>query len=64
VAAWLAAGAIAPVAGAGIAAMTGSYRAMFAVLAAIAATGAVLAGTPPSPAKAVMPVEANAGPGG
>ena len=47
-----AAGAIAPAAGAGIATLTGSYPAMFAVLAAVAATGAVLAGTAPSPERA------------
>ena len=52
-----AAGAIAPVAGAGIAAMTGSYPAMFAVLAAIAGAGALLAGTAPPPATAVMPAQ-------
>lgn len=50
-----AAGAVAPVAGAGIAAMTASYPAMFVVLAAIAAAGAALAGTAPPPATAVMP---------
>lgn len=42
-----AAGAIAPSIGAGIAAATGSYPAMFAILAAVAATGATLAGTTP-----------------
>jgi MFS family permease len=44
-----AAGAIAPTVGAGIAAVTGSYPAMFAILAAVAAMGAVLAGTAPAP---------------
>lgn len=52
-----AAGAIAPAAGAGIAALTGSYPAMFAVLAAIAAAGAVLAGTAPAPAAAATQAE-------
>ena len=46
-----AAGAIAPTVGAGIAAVTGSYPAMFAILAAVAATGAVLAGTAPAPSR-------------
>jgi hypothetical protein len=53
-----AAGAIAPPVGAGIAAVTGSYPAMFAILAAVAATGAALAGTAPVPAAAVTPVTA------
>lgn len=46
-----AAGAIAPTVGAGIAALTGSYPAMFAILAAVAATGAVLVGTAPAPSR-------------
>jgi hypothetical protein len=46
-----AAGAIAPTVGAGIAAVTGSYPAMFAILAAVAATGAALAGTAPAPSR-------------
>jgi MFS family permease len=49
-----AAGAVAPTAGAAIAALTGSYPAMFAVLAAVAAAGAALAATSPAPA-AVTP---------
>jgi MFS family permease len=53
-----AAGAIAPAIGAGIAAATGSYPAMFAILTVIAATGAALAGTAPAPAAAVTPVRA------
>ena len=47
-----AAGAIAPTVGAGIAALTGSYPAMFVMLAAVAATGAALAATSPAPAVA------------
>jgi Major Facilitator Superfamily len=46
-----AAGAVAPAIGAGVAAATGSYPLMFAVLAAVAAAGAILAGTAPSPAR-------------
>jgi MFS family permease len=46
-----AAGAIAPTVGAGIAAVTGSYPLMFAILAAVAATGAALAGTAPAPSR-------------
>ena len=46
-----AAGAIAPTVGAGIAAVTGSYPAMFAILAAVAAAGAALAGTAPAPSR-------------
>jgi MFS family permease len=53
-----AAGAVAPTVGAGIAAVTGSYPAMFAVLAAVAAAAAALAGTAPAPAAAVTPVTA------
>ena len=48
-----AAGAVAPFAGAGIAAAAGSYPAMFVILAAVAAAGAALAGT--TPAAAVIP---------
>jgi MFS family permease len=47
----MAAGAVAPTAGAGIAALTGSYPAMFAILAAVAAAGAALAATAPAPAR-------------
>ncbi len=50
-----AAGAIAPTVGAGIAALTGSYPAMFVMLAAVAATGAALAATSPAPAVATPP---------
>jgi MFS family permease len=46
----IAAGAIAPAAGAGIAAAAGSYPALFSVLAATAAAGAALAATSPAPA--------------
>ena len=46
-----AAGAIAPTVGAGIAAVTGSCPAMFAILAAVAAAGAALAGTAPAPSR-------------
>jgi MFS family permease len=42
------AGAVAPAIGAGIATATGSYSLMFAILAAVAASGAILAGTAPS----------------
>ena len=49
-----AAGAVAPSIGAGIAAVTGSYPAMFAVLAAVAAAGAALAGTAPAPTAAAV----------
>jgi len=35
----------------GIAALTGSYPAMFTVLAAVAATGAVMAVTAPAPSR-------------
>ncbi len=45
-----AAGAVAPSVGAGIAAATGSFPALFIVLAATAAAGAALAVTVPSPA--------------
>ncbi|HEY6478606.1 MAG TPA: MFS transporter, partial [Streptosporangiaceae bacterium] len=45
----VAAGAIAPAAGAGIAAAAGSYPALFAVLAVTAAVGATLAASAPSP---------------
>lgn len=45
----LAAGAIAPGLGAGIAALTGSYPALFAILAGCAAAGAGLAATAPPP---------------
>jgi MFS family permease len=45
----VAAGAIAPAAGAGIAAAAGSYPALFAVLAVTAAVGAALAATSPAP---------------
>jgi MFS family permease len=45
----VAAGAIAPAAGAGIAAAAGSYPNLFAVLAATAAAGAALAATAPKP---------------
>jgi hypothetical protein len=44
-----AAAAIAPAAGAGIAAATGGYPALFSVLAATAAVGAALAVTSPTP---------------
>jgi MFS family permease len=47
----LAAGALAPGIGAGIAALTGSYPALFAILAAAGAGGAALAATAPSPAR-------------
>jgi MFS family permease len=58
-----AAGAVAPSIGAGIAALTGSYPAMFAVLAAVAAAGAALAATSPAPEATVTPaVSADAGP--
>ncbi|HEX6989987.1 MAG TPA: MFS transporter [Bacillota bacterium] len=58
-----AAGAVAPTAGAGIAALTGSYPAMFAVLAAVAAAGAALAATSPAPEVTVTPtVATGAGP--
>ena len=54
-----AAGALAPSIGAGIAAVLGSYPALFAVLAAVAAVGAGLAAFVPSPpglrAQAVKP---------
>ena len=46
----IAAGAIAPAAGAGIAAAAGSYPALFSVLAATAVAGAALAATSPVPA--------------
>jgi predicted MFS family arabinose efflux permease len=46
-----AAGAIAPTIGAGIAALTGSYPAMFTILAVVAATGAVMAATAPAPSR-------------
>jgi MFS family permease len=46
----IAAGAIAPAAGAGIAAAAGSYPVLFSVLAATAAVGAALAATSPAPA--------------
>jgi MFS family permease len=46
----IAAGAIAPAAGAAIAAAAGSYPALFAILAATAAAGAALAATSPVPA--------------
>jgi MFS family permease len=48
----LAAGALAPGIGAGVAALTGSYPALFAILAAAGAGGAILAATAPSPARA------------
>jgi MFS family permease len=44
-----AAGAVAPTIGAGIAAVTGSYPAMFTILAGVAATGAAMAATAPAP---------------
>jgi hypothetical protein len=47
----IAAGAIAPAAGAGIAAAAGSYPTMFSVLAATAALGAALAATAPAPGR-------------
>ena len=53
-----AAGAVAPTAGAGIAALTGSYPAMFTVLAAVAAAGAALAATSPAPEVTVTPAGA------
>jgi predicted MFS family arabinose efflux permease len=46
----VAAGALAPALGAGIAAAAGSYPVLFIILAATAASGAVLAATAPSPA--------------
>jgi MFS family permease len=46
-----AAGAVAPAVGAGVAAATGSYPLMFAILAAVAASGAILAGTAPGPGR-------------
>ena len=46
-----AAGAIAPSIGAAIAAATGSYPVLFAILAAAAASGAILAGSAPYPAR-------------
>jgi MFS family permease len=46
----VAAGALAPALGAGIAAATGSYPVLFIILAAAAAAGAVLAAAAPSPA--------------
>jgi MFS family permease len=51
-----AAGAVAPTVGAGIAALTGSYPAMFAVLAAVAAVGAGLAATAPAPVATIAPI--------
>ena len=45
----IAAGAIAPAAGAGIAVAAGSYPVLFAILAATAAVGAALAATAPGP---------------
>jgi hypothetical protein len=51
-----AAGAVAPTVGAGIAALTGSYPAMFAVLAAVAAAGAGLAATAPAPVATIAPI--------
>lgn len=50
----VAAGAIAPAAGAGIAAAAGSYPALFAVLALAAAGGAVLAVTAPAPGQGTV----------
>ena len=47
----LAAGALAPAIGAGIAAVTGSYPALFAILATAGAGGAALAATAPSPVR-------------
>jgi MFS family permease len=47
----LAAGALAPGIGAGIAALAGGYPALFAILAATGAAGAALAATAPSPAR-------------
>ena len=47
----IAAGAVAPAAGAGIAVAAGSYPALFAILAATAAVGAALAATAPAPAR-------------
>jgi hypothetical protein len=46
-----AAGAVAPAIGAAIATATGSYPLMFAILAAVAASGAILAGTAQAPAR-------------
>jgi MFS family permease len=48
----LAAGALAPGIGAGIAALAGGYPALFAILAATGAGGAALAATAPSPGQA------------
>jgi MFS family permease len=50
-----AAGALAPSTGAGIAAAAGSYPALFTVLAAAAAAGAVLAATVPIPVRPDRP---------
>jgi MFS family permease len=47
----LAAGALAPGIGAGVAAVTGSYPALFAILATAGAGGAALAATAPSPVR-------------
>ncbi len=47
----IAAGAVAPAAGAGIAVAAGSYPALFAILAATAAVGAALAATAPAPGR-------------
>jgi MFS family permease len=61
------AGALAPAAGAGIAAATGSYPALFAILAATAAGGAVLAATAPPPGsggRTAVVLAAAEGPGG
>jgi hypothetical protein len=46
----IAAGALAPALGADIAATDGTYPVLFVILAAAAASGAVLAATTPSPA--------------